>query len=61
MVNVGVAVGRRGAAGVASYTLVVVSAGPNGIVETAYWQAPQQFRAAGDDIVVQARRAGRQD
>lgn len=59
MVNVGAAASRQGAASTGSYTLVVVSAGPNGIMETVYSQAPEQFHVGGDDIVVKIRRAGR--
>ena len=58
IVNVGVAPARQGARRAGSSALVVVSAGPNGIVETPYWESPEDVRAGGDDIVVHVRRAG---
>lgn len=57
MANVGALVAARSAASTERPALVILSAGPNGIVETPYVLSPRDPRPGGDDVLALVRRA----
>jgi hypothetical protein len=53
MVNAGAAQSRASDDG--PHAVFVLSAGPNGIIETPFWQPAQTAKGRGDDILVRIR------